>query len=162
MEEKVTMQEWAARFHDYYRSIRLGGGMSRRQIEAFERACGVSFPEDYAEFMELTGGADIRNGRVCIWTFPKEDGSLTGADGKPVPEWKSILYFNSPEIKASIPFSDGVFLVAGNEMGDYLGLTREKKGYLWKYISPDMNDFWYYSDFESWLKEVWEKDILLR
>ena len=160
MAEMVTMQEWAARFRDFYRSIRLGKGMSRRQIEAFAAAHHVVFPEDYVEFMSLTGGADILHGRIVIWALPDESGHLTGPGAAAPADAQSVLYMNRPEIKKKIPFCEGVFLIASNEMGDYLGITDEKPGYPLKFISPDMQDFWYYTDFASWLEEIWEEQIL--
>ena len=160
MGETRTIREWVECLRDYERSIKLEPGISRKWIDIYSESRHVEFPEDYKEFLELAGGADIFNGAVCIWSLPDKYGRFLTADGKPVPAWKNMEYRNSPKEKEAIPYSDGVFLIAANELGDVLGITREKPGYCLKMISPDMDDYWYYSDFASFLEDVWEEWIL--
>ena len=151
--EGRSISEWIEIFGKMPRQIRFYPGISPSMTAEYGESYGISLPEDYLEFMSLTNGAEILNSRISIWKIPL-------SVDENIPEWRSIEYFNRPDIRGRIPFAENCLLIAGNDLGDYVGITNEKPGFPYKYISPDMNDCWYYSDLSSWLEEIWKEWIL--
>lgn len=141
---------WVKQFQRYPRSIQMNEEADRNKLMAYGKEKGILFPEDYLDFMAASNGVSLFFGRVEIWKIPINSYEV-------IPLSKSMEYMNTPEGKASIPFAENVFLIGQNELGDYVGITSEEKGFDIAYISPDMGKKWYYHTFTEWLKTAWEE-----
>ena len=147
--KRLTVKQWIERFQSLPGSMFLEQGAKREGILQYVRKNGFQIPEDYLEFIELANGARLFNGKVDIWKIP-----VDGSQG--IPEWKSMEYMNSPSVKKNIPFTQNVFLFAGNYLGDYIGFCADDTEYDVIYISPEVDDYWNYVTFTDWLEATWE------
>ena len=151
IEKKYTIEKWVELYKSLPRSMKLNAGIDRKDILLFLEKYGYHAPEDYIEFMQFCNGASLFNGKVTIWEIPMSD--------EKIPDWKSILYMNQDSVKGDFPDIDGVFLIAGNYLGDYIGICTKDKEFDVIYISPETGETWNYYTFTDWLEDLWKEMV---
>ena len=152
IEKKYSVEKWIQLYKTLPNSMKLNQGISREKILDFLKTNHYYAPEEYIAFLELSNGATLFDGRVEIWKIPDED-------GENVPKWKSIVFMNQESVKADFPDIDGVFLIGGNYLGDYIGICMKDKEFDLIYISPETGESWNYYTFVDWLDEMWKEMI---
>ena len=148
--QKYTVDQWVEQYRKMPKNMKLNGGISREKIMAFLEENNFKAPEEYIRFMELTNGGSLFGGKVTIWEIPEDDAAQ-------IPDWKSIKYMNQESVKSSMPDITGVFLFAGNYLGDYIGVCMEDKEFDIIYTSPDQGESWNFYTFTDWLEDMWEE-----
>lgn len=150
VEKNYTVKQWIDLFKKLPNSVKLEEGARREDILQYLKAHQYQVPEEYVEFMELANGADLFHGKVNIWKIP--------VDAKEeIPKWKSMEFMNLESTKSAYPDVDGVFLFAGNYLGDYIGFCMKDTEFDVIYISPETQESWNYYTFCDWLGETWEE-----
>lgn len=149
IEKKYTIKKWVELYKSLPDSMRLNPGIDRNNILSFLKKNDYHAPEDYIEFLELCNGASLFNGKVTLWEIPIGDVQI--------PNWKSIIYMNQDSVKGGFPDIDGVFLIAGNYLGDYIGICTKDKEFDVIYISPETGETWNYYTFTDWLEDMWKE-----
>lgn len=150
IEKKYTVREWIELYKKLPNSMKLNKGISREKILKFLEMNHYCVPEEYIEFLELSNGATLFDGKVEIWKIPdkmEED----------IPKWKSIVFMNQESIIKDFPDIKDVFLIGGNYLGDYIGVCMKDKEFDLIYISPEMDESWNYYTFTDWLDEMWKE-----
>lgn len=149
---KYTIAEWVELYKKLPNSMKLNKGISRSVVLRFLEINHYIAPEEYIEFLTLTNGATLFDGKVEIWKIPENDKEI-------IPNWKSIVFMNKNDVKSDFPDIEGVVLIGGNYLGDYIGICMEDKEYDLIYISPETGESWNYYTFSDWLEELWKEMV---
>lgn len=151
IEKKYTVNEWIELYKTLPKSMKLNPGIDKNSILSFLEENDYHAPEEYIDFLQQCNGATLFGGKVNIWEIP--------TDGKEIPNWKSITYMNKEDVKGAFPEIEGVFLIGGNYLGDYIGICMNDKEFDVIYISPETGETWNYYTFTDWLEDMWKEMV---